>query len=65
VHVAALYFPPAQYVLRFEPIPPESWLRIVPVAATVVAAVEVHKWLRRTRPPGQATDVEARPVVLP
>lgn len=47
IHAAALYFPPTQFVLRVEPIGLEAWLRIVLVAATILAAVELHKVLRR------------------
>ncbi|MDQ4083733.1 MAG: HAD-IC family P-type ATPase, partial [Actinomycetota bacterium] len=47
VHVAALYLPPTQFVLRVEPIDLETWIRIVPVAATILAAIELHKYLRR------------------
>jgi calcium-translocating P-type ATPase len=47
VHVAALYAPPTQFLLRVEPIDAQAWLRIVPVAATVVVAVEMDKWVRR------------------
>ena len=47
VHVFAIYFPPVRYVLRFEPIPPDVWLGILPLAATVLLAVELDKWLRR------------------
>jgi cation-transporting P-type ATPase F len=47
IHFAALYFPPAQFVLRVEPIPLEAWLRIVLVASTIIAAMEIHKLLRR------------------
>jgi len=49
IHFAALYFPPAQFVLRVEPIPLEAWLRIVLVASTIIVAMELHKLLRRPR----------------
>jgi Ca2+-transporting ATPase len=51
LHVGALYVPVAQYVLRVEPIHLDSWLRIVVVASTVLAAIELHKLARR--PPGR------------
>ncbi len=51
LHVGALYVPAAQYVLRVEPIHLDSWLRIVVVASTVLAAIELHKLARR--PPGR------------
>ncbi|MCA9825331.1 MAG: cation transporting ATPase C-terminal domain-containing protein [Dehalococcoidia bacterium] len=47
VHVAALYLPPAQYVLRVEPIGLADWGLMVVVASTVLGAVELHKRLRR------------------
>jgi magnesium-transporting ATPase (P-type) len=49
VHMAALYLPPTQYVLRVDPIGLPAWLRIVLVATTIVAAVELHKRLRRVQ----------------
>jgi Ca2+-transporting ATPase len=50
VHVAALYLPPTQFVLRVEPISVDAWLRIIPVAATIIVAMEIHKLIRRPRP---------------
>ncbi len=49
VHVAALYLPPTQYVLRVEPIGVGSWLRIVAVATSIIIAMELHKAVRRRR----------------
>lgn len=46
VHVAALYLPPTQYVLRVEPLGAETWARIILVALSVVVAVELHKLWR-------------------
>ncbi len=50
LHIGALDFPPAQYVLRVEPVPFEAWPRILAVALSVMIAVEFHKWLRRVVP---------------
>jgi magnesium-transporting ATPase (P-type) len=47
VHIAALYLPPTQFVLRVEPIDLAAWVRIVPVAASIVVVVEIDKALRR------------------
>jgi Ca2+-transporting ATPase len=47
VHIGALHFPPAQYVLRVEPIPLQRWAEIVAVGLLVIVAVEGHKRLRR------------------
>ncbi len=49
VHVAALYLPPTQYVLRVEPIGLAHWMMIVVVAATILLAIEAHKLLRHPR----------------
>ncbi len=46
IHVAALYFPPTQYVLRVEPIGLGAWVRIVAVATSILVAMELHKALR-------------------
>jgi len=50
VHVAALYLPPTQYVLRVEPIGLDVWMRIIAVAATILLVVELHKLVRRRFP---------------
>ncbi len=47
IHVAALYLPPTQYVLRVEPIGLGSWFRIVVVATSILVAMELHKVLRQ------------------
>jgi Ca2+-transporting ATPase len=46
IHVAALYLPPTQYVLRVEPIGLGAWFRIVVVATSILVAMELHKALR-------------------
>lgn len=46
IHLAALYLEPLQIVLRVEPLEAAAWPRIVAVAATIVVAIEAHKWLR-------------------
>jgi cation-transporting P-type ATPase F len=48
IHVAALYLPFTQLVLRVEPIAIDAWIRIVLVASTILVAIEIHKWLRRS-----------------
>ena len=62
VHVAALYLPPTQYVLRVEAIPAEAWVRLVLVAASVLVVVEADKafraWRRRD-PRGRNSSDEA------
>jgi cation-transporting P-type ATPase F len=47
LHVAAIYLPATQFVLRFEPFPTQLWLPIVAVASSVVVVNEVHEWLNR------------------
>jgi cation-transporting ATPase F len=47
VHVAALYLPFTQFVLRFDPVELEAWPRMILVASTLLAVVEVHKAARR------------------
>jgi magnesium-transporting ATPase (P-type) len=47
IHVLALYLPPTQFVLRVEPIPLDAWIRIVTISLSIIAAVEIHKLIRR------------------
>jgi Ca2+-transporting ATPase len=47
VHIAALYLPPTQYILRVEPLELDVWVRMIALAATVIVAVELHKLLRK------------------
>jgi len=49
LHVAALYLPVTQYVLRVEPIGLDAWVRIVFIALSIVVASEAHKALHRRR----------------
>lgn len=59
VHVAALYLPPTQYLLRVEPIPLSTWPMIVAVAATILLAVELHKLVCRRRYLPRAAEMDA------
>ena len=54
IHIAALYLPPTQYLLRVEPIELAAWLRIVAVATTILIAMELHKLLWHRRAPQRA-----------
>jgi Ca2+-transporting ATPase len=47
LHVAVLYTPGLQRLLRVEALELSSWLAIVAVCVTIVPVVEVHKLLRR------------------
>jgi magnesium-transporting ATPase (P-type) len=49
IHVAALYLPPTQYLLRVEPIELGAWLRIVAIATSILVAMEFHKAIRHRR----------------
>jgi magnesium-transporting ATPase (P-type) len=46
LHVAALYLPFTQFVLRVEPLDVETWVRMLAVAASILVVVEAHKFLR-------------------
>jgi len=46
IHTLALYLPFTQFILRVQPLPLETWIQIVPMALSVVALVEIHKWIR-------------------
>lgn len=45
--LAVIYAPALQWIFRTEPLDAMDWLRIAVVSVTVVAAVELDKWLRR------------------
>jgi Ca2+-transporting ATPase len=47
IHVLSLYLPPTQYVLRVEPLDLDAWVRLVPLAATIIVVVEIDKLIRR------------------
>lgn len=47
--LAVLYVPALQWVFRTVPLDFTDWLEIGAMAITVVAAVEIDKWLRRRR----------------
>lgn len=46
IHIAALYLPPTQFVLRVEPLDGATWVRILAVSISVVIAVEADKAVR-------------------
>ena len=50
LHVGAMYFPPTQQLLRLQPLTLDTWLRIALVSVSILAAVELHKLLRRGPP---------------
>ncbi len=50
LHVAALFIPPLQFVLRIAPITDAgTWLRIVAVSLSILVATELHKLVRRDK----------------
>ena len=49
LHVLALYWQPLQFVLATHPLAVDDWLGLLPVAASVLLAVEVEKAVRRRR----------------
>jgi magnesium-transporting ATPase (P-type) len=63
VHVAALYSPWTQFVLRVEPIGLDAWARIIAVAASIVVVIELDKLLRRRRGDPGATR-QSRPTTI-
>jgi cation-transporting ATPase F len=46
IHFGALYFGPTQALLRIEPLTVETWLRLVPIALSILVVVEIHKLFR-------------------
>lgn len=52
LHVTMMYLPVGQAILRTEPVSASVWLAMVPLALTILCAMELHKWLwgRRQRP---------------
>jgi Ca2+-transporting ATPase len=52
IHVAALYLPFTQFILRVEPLNMETWFLMVLVALTIVLVMELHKLVRNRWPVG-------------
>lgn len=46
IHVAAIYWPPTQSLLRLRPLDARTWLIAFGVALTAIVVNEIHKWLR-------------------
>lgn len=49
IHVAAVYSPLGQRMLATDPVSMLQWLTLVPLALTVLAGIEIHKWLWKRR----------------
>lgn len=46
LHVGAMHFGPTQNLLRLEPLRAETWFLLIPVALTIIVAMELHKaWI--------------------
>ena len=54
VHVLGMYLPFFQEVLETKPVDSFTWLLALAVAATVIPAMELHKWLWKRRRGGVA-----------
>jgi hypothetical protein len=44
VHLIAMHLPFTQRVLGVSPLPVDEWLFLAGIAATILPAVELHKW---------------------
>jgi hypothetical protein len=49
VHLAGMYVPFLQHLLRTSPVSLGTWLIVVLLAFAVVPAMELHKWTWRLR----------------
>jgi len=47
--LAFLYAPPFQWIFRTVPLPAAEWVQVIVIAATVLVAVEIDKWVRRRK----------------
>ncbi|MDP2729980.1 MAG: HAD-IC family P-type ATPase [Dehalococcoidales bacterium] len=45
-HIGALYWGPTQNLLKVEPLSPDTWLRLVSIAISILPVVELHKLFR-------------------
>ena len=51
VHLLAMHWPPVQSLLDIAPVGGREWLILMAVAASILPAVELHKWWCRRSPP--------------
>jgi len=56
IHFGAMYFEPTQTLLRIEPLTMDTWLRLVLIASSILAVVELHKLFRHPSHPTQQRD---------
>jgi Ca2+-transporting ATPase len=48
-HLGAMYFEPTQTLLRLEPLTLGTWIRLIPIALSVLLVVEIHKLLKHNK----------------
>ena len=53
IHIAAMHMPGLSAVLRLQPVPFSIWLEMLLLSLLLMAAIEIHKAIRRHHPPGQ------------
>ena len=49
VHVAMMYLPIGQHLLSTQPVSLETWMVLTPLSFSILAAVELDKWLNGQR----------------
>ena len=54
IHIAAMYLPFMESVLGTRPVSLVEWLAMIGLAATIIPAMELHKWLWNRRYPVMA-----------
>jgi magnesium-transporting ATPase (P-type) len=58
LHFGAMYWEPTQTLLRLEPLTLDTWLKLIPIALSILAVVELHKLFRHPSYPSQQRDPE-------
>jgi Ca2+-transporting ATPase len=58
IHFGAMYFEPTQTLLRIEPLTMDTWLRLIPIALSILVVVELHKLFRHPSYHAQQRDPE-------
>jgi Ca2+-transporting ATPase len=53
-----MYFEPTQTLLRIEPLTMDTWLRLIPIALSILVVVELHKLFRHPSYHAQQRDPE-------
>ncbi len=48
IHIGAMYTPGLNDVLGIQPISPTHWLQLLSLALTVLVAMEIYKWIKKT-----------------